>query len=127
MPTWSVIVGVLGICGTGLWILLRSRQGAQWLPQWFWLVGLAAIFPAWLLAFLGLLGSASGTGVVEGALPPAALFSSGAGLLGVVATDAILRRRLVLGHDLRPMLAWLFGVVSLVPAWGIALFALLRQ
>jgi hypothetical protein len=126
MITWSVIVGVLGIGGTGLWMLSPSRQRAQWQPQWFWLLGLAALLPAWLLAFLGLLESPSGMGVVEGALPPAALFSSGAGLLGVVATDAAVRRRLVLGRDFHPVLAWLFGIASLVPAWAIALFALLR-
>jgi len=57
MLTWSVIVGVLGVCGTGLWIVLCSRPSAQWKPQWSWLLGLAALFPAWLLAFLGLLVS----------------------------------------------------------------------
>jgi hypothetical protein len=127
MHTWSVIVGVLGVCATGLWLRLPSQQRAQWQPQRCWLLGLVALFPAWLLTFLGLLGFPSGTGVVEEVLPPAALFSSGAGLLGVVATDAVLRRWFAFGHDLRPMLAWLLGVVSLVPAWGIALFALLRQ
>ena len=127
MLTWSVIVGMLGICCTGLWMLSPSRQRAQWQPQWFWILGLAALFPAWLLAFLGLLEPPSGMGVVEGALPPSALFSSGSGLLGVVVTDAVMRRRLVCGRHLHPVLAWLFGVVSLMPAWGIALFALLRQ
>jgi hypothetical protein len=126
MITWSVIVGMLGIGGTGLWILSPSRQWVQWQPQWFWLLGLAALFPAWLLAFLGLLEPSSGMGVVEGALPPAALFSSGSGLLGVVATDAVMRRRHVSGRDFHPVRAWLFGIASLAPAWGIALFALLR-
>jgi hypothetical protein len=126
MITWSVIVRVLGICGTGLWMLSPSRLRAQWQLQWFWFLGLATLFPAWLLAFLGLLGSPSEMGVVEGALPPSALFSSGAGLLGVVATDAVMRRWLVLGRHFHPVLAWLFGIASLVPAWGIAFFALLR-
>lgn len=127
MLTWSVIVGVLGVCGTGLWIRSRSRHRAQWEPQWSWLLGLAALFPAWLLAFLGLLASPSGSGVVGVALPPSALLSSGAGLLGVVGTDAAVRRLLASGHVLRPVTSWLFGVASLVPAWGIALFGLLRR
>jgi hypothetical protein len=127
MFTWSVIVGVLGICGMGLWMVYCSRQQPQWQPQWYWFLGLAALFPAWLFTFLSLLGSPSESGVVEVALPPSALFSSGAALLGVVGTDAAVRRLLASGRGPRPVMAWLFGVTSFVPAWGIALFGLLRR
>lgn len=127
MLTWSVIVGVLGICGMGLWMVYCSRQEPQWQPQWFWLLGLLALFPAWLFTFLSLVGSTPGSGGVEVALPPSALFSSGAALLGVVGTDAAVRRLLASGRGLRPVIAWLFGVASLVPAWGIALSGLLRH
>jgi hypothetical protein len=127
MLIWSVIVGVLGICGMGLWMVYGSRQEPQWQPQWFWFLGLAALFPAWLFTFLSLLESPSGSGVAEVALPPPALFSSGAALLGVVGTDAAVRRLLASGRSLRPVMAWLFGIASLVPAWGIALSGLLRR
>jgi hypothetical protein len=119
--------GILGVCGTGVWTVYHSRKVVHYTPQWYWVAGLVALFPAWLLAFLGLLTSPHGPGVVEVALPPAALFSSGAGLLGVVGTDAAVRRLLASGRDLHPVRFWLFGVATLVPAWGIALFALLRR
>ena len=127
MLAWSILIGMLGICGTGLGIVYGSRYRPQWQPQWFWLLGLAALFPAWLVTFLSLFGSPSGSAGVEVAVPPAALFSSGAALLGVVGTDAAVRRLLASGRGLRPVMAWLFGIVSFVPAWGIALSGLLRR
>jgi hypothetical protein len=127
MLTWPILVGVLGICGTGLWMVSCSRQQPPWPPQWCWFLGLAALFPAWLFTFLSLLEAPSGSGGVEVALPPAALYSAGAALLGVVGTDAAVRRLLASRHGLRPVMAWLVGVTSLAPAWGIALFGLLRR
>jgi hypothetical protein len=127
MLAWIILVGMLGICGTGLGIVYCNRYRPQWQPQWFWFLGLAALFPAWLCTFLSLFGSPSGSADVEVAMPPAALVSSGAALLGVVGTDAAVRRLLASERGLRPVIAWLLGVVSFVPAWGIALSGLLRR
>lgn len=122
MSVWSVVFGILGVGGTGIGILFSTRRRGAYEPQRAWCIGLAALFPAWLLAFLGLLASPSGLGASV-ALPPSALWSSGAGVLGVVLTDAAVRRLHAAGRA-SPLLSWLLGVIGLVPAWGIALIAL---
>lgn len=126
MSTWSVVIGILGICGTGAWMAYHRRQQTHEEPQRHWLMGLAGLLPAWFLAFVGLLGSLSEQGV-NVSQPLAALFSSGAGLLGIVLTDAALKRLHASERTRRPMIYWLLGVVALVPAWCIALFDLLRR
>lgn len=127
MIVWSVSVGVLGICGTGWWLTSRRRQRPQSHPLWFWCLGLVALLPAWLLAFLGLLASPTGQSVVAVTLPPAALFSSGAALLGVVVTDVAVRRLQASGRPNGRVIYWLLGVVALLPGWGVALVGLLRR
>lgn len=123
MSRWSLIIGILGVCGAAVWLRSRMQHGASDAAQRSWLVGLASLFPAWLLAFVGLLSSPAG---LEGtdSLPLSALFSSGAGLLGVVLTDAAVRQLLASGRARHPVLYWLLGVVSLMPAWCIALLHL---
>jgi hypothetical protein len=125
--TWSIGLGVLGVCGTGWWIVMRNRQQHPWPSTWSWFLGLVALFPAWLLAFLGLLGTSLDPHNPATILPPPALFSSGAGLLGVVGTDAALRRLLIAGRNIPPVLAWLIGIGALLPAWGLALYGLWRR
>jgi hypothetical protein len=127
MIVWSVSVGVLGICGTGLWLMARSRQQDHGHPLRVWGLGLGAVLPAWLLAFLGLFAAPTGQSAVAVTLPPAAIWSSGVGLLGVVATDAAVRRLHAAGRLNGGALSWLLGVVALLPGWGVALFGLLRR
>ena len=55
------------------------------------------------------------------ALPPRALFSSVVALIGVIATDYLLRRLQKSGHTLSLVTYWIIGVIALVPAWLIAL------
>ena len=126
MSNWSVVIGILGICGTGVWTVYHSRQRPHYVPLRYWSVGFAALLPAWLLAFVGLLGSPSGQGVGV-TLPLPALFSSGVGLLGIVLTDALVRRLHASRRAHHPMIYWLLGLVAFVPAWCIALLGLLRR
>ena len=85
-------------------------------PRHAWILGLAGIFPAWLIAFLTLVDPASRS-AVDIPLPPRALLSSGAGLLGVIATDYWLRTS---GSKLTLFFGWAIGWVALLPAWLIA-------
>jgi hypothetical protein len=92
-----------------------TRYGAKE-ARHAWLLGLAGIFPAWLIAFLTLVDPASRS-PVDIPLPPRALLSSGAGLLGVIATDYYLRKS---GAAVKALAAWIIGVAALLPAWLIA-------
>lgn len=116
---WSVIVGAAGAVGS--WVVAAHLKGK--IPgltaRRYWLIGLAAFFPAWLVSFLALLQPA--TQVAEAPLPPRALLSSGAGLAGIIVTDYLLRWLQKSGRSLPPFAFWTLGVVSLLPAWLIAL------
>lgn len=104
----SFAVAVVGVAVSGaamFYLRPDSRAG--------WLLGLAALFPAWLAAFLTLIDPASRS-AVDIPLPPRALLSSGAGLLGVIATDYYLRKS---GAAVKALNAWIIGVAALLPAW----------
>jgi hypothetical protein len=107
----SIAIGIAGVLVSAAaksYIRVDARRA--------WVLGLAGLFPAWLFAFLTLIDPASRS-VVDIPLPPRALMSSGAGLLGVIATDYYLRRS---GGAVKPMNGWMLGWVALLPAWLIA-------
>jgi hypothetical protein len=107
----SLIIAGAGVLASGV-----ATRYAEKDPRRAWMLGLAGIFPAWLVAFLTLIDPASRS-TVDVPLPPRALLSSGAGLLGVIATDYWLRK-----SESNPtvVFAWLVGWIALVPAWLIA-------
>ena len=119
MITWSVVAGVLGICGTGAWIIRLSSRSPHPSPERYWLLGMAALFLAWLIAFLGVLGSSMGP------MPKGAFIgSSSVPLVGVIVTDIVVRHLRQSGRAHRPVIYWLLGVAAILPGWGIALLAL---
>lgn len=120
---WSVALGVLGIfVAWGAQASLEKRASDS-KPHHFWLIGLAGLFPAWLIAFLTLLQPAT-QGSAEVPLPPQALLSSGVGLGGVIVTDYLLRRAQKSGRALSPLVSWGLGVAALIPACLIAWLSL---
>lgn len=123
MITWSILAGLLGVLGTGVGTALLASRRSDQRPEIHWLLGIAALFPAWLIAFLGLLGLSTGPRP-EKALAMAWIVSSSVALLGVIVTDAVLRRLRASGRDHRPLIYWLLGVAALLPGWGIALLVL---
>jgi hypothetical protein len=126
MIKWSILVGLLGVIGTGFGTVHRARRKPNPRPEMQWLLGIAALLPAWLIAFLGLLGPSTG-GRPEKALAISWVLSSSVALLGVIVTDAVLRRLRESGRNYRPVTYWLLGVVALVPGWGIALLVLMAK
>lgn len=111
----ALIIAAVGVCASGAAALyLKNRE-----PRHYWLLGLAGLFPAWLITFLTLIEPATRS-AVEVPLPPRALFSSSAGLLGVIATDYLLRTLPKSGRVLTPLTCWMMGWLALVPAWLIA-------
>lgn len=119
MITWSLVAGALGICGTGALIVRLSSRSPHPSPERYWLLGMAALFLAWLIAFLGVLGSSTGP-MPEGAF----LGSSSAPLVGVIVTDTVVRHLRQSERDHRPVTYWLLGIAAFLPGWGIALLAL---
>jgi hypothetical protein len=124
MIAWSVVVGVLGVLvtGGGTAYVSGRKHGAS--PHLCWILGLAALLPAWLLAFLGLLGP-SPAGRPEGSLGASFIVSSSAALLGIIVTDGAVRRLSASEGGRRPLTYWCLGLAALLPAWGIALLGLI--
>ena len=122
MTKLSIVLGVLGLVATAVVMSYASRWVSNWGPRPHWLLGLAAIFPAWLIAFLGLLSSS--VGPEYDPLPRSALLSSVVALLGVVFTDMAVRQVDKRGYFLSPFTYWFLGAAGLLPAWVIALWNL---
>jgi hypothetical protein len=120
--TLSLLAGLIGIIATGAALRHLQNKKPEWNTLHFWFMGIAALFPAWLVAFLGLLQPVNQQNNVP--LPPAGLFSSAAGLLGVIASNHFVRRSQQPGRALSPFASWLFGWLALLPAWLILLLRL---
>lgn len=124
MTKFSITLGVLGLFATGAVVPYLNRWVSNWRPQHHWFLGLAALFPAWLIAFFSLLPHS----LVQGPrapLPRSVLLCSVAALFGVIFTEVAVRQLDKSGYSLSPFTYWLFGVAGLVPAWLIALSVLL--
>ena len=119
----SIVLGVLGLVTTAAVIPYANRRVFNWGPRQHWLLGLMALFPAWLITFLGLLPSSAGP--EDNPLPRSALLSSVVALFGVVLTDSAVRRLDASGYSLSPLKYWLLGLAGLLPAWLITLWILL--
>jgi hypothetical protein len=114
MNNAALIVGVVGITASGAAVFYLFQKGGN--MRQYWLVGLAGLFPGWLIAFLTVIQPASQS-AVDVPLPPRALFSSAIGLIGAIATDYLLRRAQQSGRELSPFTCWVIGWLALVPAW----------
>jgi hypothetical protein len=84
---------------------------------------MAALVPAWLIAFLG------GIEPPGGAPPnkPLFIFSSALPLLGAIVTDAVVRHLRHSGRDRRPVIYWLIGVAALLPGWVLNVITLMLK
>ncbi len=123
MTKWSIIVGMLGILATRIAITRLSPRTTRRISQRCWLLGLASLFPAWLISFTALLGNPGGE-AYEASLPRPVILSSSAALLGVIVSDFLQRRLESSGGSHPIMTYWILGAASLVPAWCIALLSL---
>jgi hypothetical protein len=121
----SFLAGGLGLAVSFLVERALRRRGVEEPAIRPWLLGLLGLVLAWVIALIGLLE-------VVGTSPtgrPRTLFllPSAVGLLGVIASDALLRR---LDAGARPpdwRRRWLLGVAALAPSWLLLLVLLLRQ
>ncbi len=91
MAKFSVLVGIVGVLGSGLTAVLLGRRRPNPLPGRYWVCGLAALPLAWLISPLALLGQWTGQGPDTPLLPSVILSSSGA-LVEIIVTDWAVRR-----------------------------------
>lgn len=124
MMVWSFAAGLLGTLLSWAAMVYARRRWPGEGPHLSWILGLAALAPAWLVAFMGLL-EASPTGRPEASLSASFILSSSAALLGIILSDGAARRLRESGRAHRPVTYWLVGGAALVPAWAMALLGLL--
>lgn len=123
MAWWSLTLAILGILISAVLTQRLRRKAPQEVSERYWLLGLSGLFPAWLLALLGLLG----TGSIDNPTysPPRAVISSSAtALIGVIVSDYVKRRLQARGVAMAPAIYWLLGLAAFVAPWVIALWYL---
>src|SRR2546428_3524282 len=83
----SVLVGLIGVVASRIGLTYLTADGASRDPHAYWALGLVTLLPAWLVAFVGLLGATPGVRpqLVSGA---AWLLSTAAGAIGPLAPGA---------------------------------------
>lgn len=124
MAWLSIALGALGLFVTGAAVPYLNRWMSNGRPQHHWFLGLAALFPAWLIAFLALLPHSIGQGRAA-PLPRSVLLCSVTALFGVIFTEMAVRQLDKRGYSLSSFIYWLLGVAGLVPAWVLALWIML--
>jgi len=120
----SVVLGLLGVLAGRIGLTRLTVDHASRDPHAYWALGLVTLLPAWLVAFVGLLGSTPG---VQPQLVSSAawLLSSAAGLVGAIATEAHVRRAGDCAEAAEATRLWWLGVLAFLPAWVIVLGGLL--
>jgi hypothetical protein len=116
----SVLLGLIGAVASRIGLMYLYADGTSRDPHAYWALGLIALLPAWLVAFVGLLGSTPGVRpqLVSGA---AWMLSAAAALVGAIATEAGVRGAgdSVEAHHAARL--WRLGLLAFLPAWVIVL------
>ncbi len=117
----SIWVGIFGVlAGALVAARLGDRSGG---PERYWLTGLAAVAPAWIIALTVLLGGLSGENP-DKSMKALLAASTASGLLGVIATEFCVRWVKARPAAAPGALYWFLGVVALLPSWGFMLWRL---
>ena len=116
----SVLLGLIGVVASriGLTYLIADRASRD--PHAYWALGLVTLLPAWLVAFVGLLGTTPG---VRPQLVSSAawLLSAASGLIGAIATEGRVRETGDFAEAHHATRLWRLGVLAFLPAWVIVL------
>lgn len=116
----SVLLGLLGVVASRAGLTRLTTGDASRDPHAYWALGLVTLLPAWLVAFVALLGNAPGAKpqVVSSV---AWLLSAAAALIGTFTTAARVRGvgDFVEAHHAERL--WRLGLLAFLPAWVILL------
>jgi|SRR5689334_2553500 hypothetical protein len=115
-----ISLALLGIAVVISRVALSNLEAPSRDPHAYWALGLVTPLPAWVVAFLGLLGTQPG-GKPQLVSTAAFVLSSAAALVGAITTEAYVRR---VGDSVSAQHAgrlWRLGLLVLLPAWAIAL------
>ncbi len=115
---FSVLLGLIGVVASRIGLTHLTADGASRDPHAYWALGLVTLLPAWLVAFVGLLGTTPG---VRGQLVSGTLLSAAAGLIGAIATEARVRETGDFAEAHQATRLWRLGVLAFLPAWVIGL------
>ena len=116
----SVLAGAIGVLVTYGTTTRTAAAAVERDSHWYWVLGLVGLMPAWLIAFVGLLPTAT-DGRVPHLSAAAWIFSAAAGLVGVIATESAIRDPARVTDDGSARRCWALGAVALGPAWVIAI------
>jgi hypothetical protein len=111
---WSLLAAAVGIAVTAALVRRLDAAGGDHEVEVYWALGLAAMTPAWIIEFLGIL---------QGGLEPprsVRLFfmaSVGVAMAGVLLSNTIARRLDAAGPARRPYACWLLGIGALLLPW----------
>ncbi len=116
----SVLLGLIGVLASRIGLTSLTADGTSRDPHAYWALGLVTLLPAWLVAFVGLLGATPAVRpqLVSGA---AWLLSAATGLIGAIATEARVRGTGDFAEAHHAMRLWRLGVLAFLPAWVIVL------
>src|SRR5262249_56960820 len=111
----SVLLGLIGVVASRIGLTYLTADGTSRDPHAYWALGLVTLLPAWLVAFLGLLGTTPGVRpqLVSGA---AWLLSAAAGRTGARAPAAPVRAGGAVARAPPPPRAWGAGGGARPPA-----------
>jgi hypothetical protein len=122
---WSLLAAAVGIAVTAALVRRLGADRVDREVEVYWALGLAAMTPAWVIEFLGILRG----GVDPGRTVRMFFMASvGVAMAGVLLSNTLARRLDAPGPGQRPYACWLLGVGALVPPWLLAFVgrALLR-
>ena len=116
----SVLLGLIGVVASRIGLTRLTADGASRGPHAYWVLGLVTLLPAWLVVFVGLLGTQPGVKpqLVSSA---AGLLSAAAGLIGAIATEARVGDAGDTAEAHHAARLWRLGLLAFLPAWVIVL------
>lgn len=118
-PVVSTLAALGGVVLTR-WALDRFTRGGARDAHTYWALGFVALVPAWLVAFVTLLGVPPR---VRPDLLSAApwVLSVAAALGGAITSEALVRRADESDRPPSPSRCWRIGLLGGAPAWAVAL------